>query len=153
MYHFFICLTTCLFNPTLKIIMSIIDKIYNNVFADFNVYHLLRLVIIIGGYAILRQRATEWLKQRQLKSQLEHDERLKAESLIQKPGEAEEADDYDDTIKQSEKAWGWGKATRRKVKKQQEIFEKEIEKAAVEAQKKLNSSYDSDDEINELLED
>lgn len=141
------------------VVDGVIAKIQKTLFKDFDVYHLIRLVIIIGGYMIIRTRATEYLKNRQLLAQIEKDKEEKARRLVDDPtGEVAKADaeelfqDYDN-IKRSEKGWGWGKATRKRVRKQQALFEKEIERAAVEAQRKLDNGYDSDEEINELLHD
>lgn len=139
---------------------SFVQKIQRKLFADFDIYHLIRLVIIIGGYMFLRTRVSDFLKNRQMQSQLEHDREMKAKKLIDDPtNEAAEAEaetefaNGNDGIHRSEKQWGWGKATRRKVKKQQALFEKEIEKAAIDAQHKLDSGYNSDDEISQYLQD
>lgn len=138
---------------------GVLGKLQRTLFSDFDVYQLIRLVIIVGGYIIIRTRATEYFKTKQLKAQLEKDKEEKARKLVDDPtgevaqAEAEELFQDYDNIRRSEKSWGWGKATRKRVKKQQALFEKEIEKAAVEAQRKLNSGYDSDEELNELLHD
>lgn len=143
----------------MEFVNGFVHKLQQKVFQDFDIYQLLRLVIIVGGYIFLRTRVSEYLKQQQLKTQLEHDKAAKAEKLINDPtGEAAEAEAAElfgehAGIAKSEANWGWGKTTRRKVKKQQAAFEKEIERAAVDAQRKLDSGYNSDDEINEFLQD
>ncbi|KAG0677961.1 hypothetical protein C6P40_004463 [Pichia californica] len=143
----------------MSILNTVVEKIQKRVFNDFDIYQLIRLVIIVGGYIFLRTRVSDYLKQQQLKAQIEHDKELKSSKLINDPtGEIAKAEDEElfkehEGINKSEKGWGWGKSTRRKIKKQQAIFEQEIEKAAVEAQRKLQSGYDSDEEINELLHD
>lgn len=115
--------------------------------------------MIIGGYYFLRTRVSEYLKQKQITDQLKHDKEMKEQKLIDDPtGEVAEAEagemfQESEGINRSEKGWGWGKSTRRKVRKQQALFEKEIERAAVEAQQKLESGYNSDDEINQFLQD
>lgn len=135
------------------------EKIQTKLFKDFDVYQLIRLVIIIGGYIFLRTRVSDFLKQKQLKAQLEHDNKKKENELINDPtgqvaeAEAEELFLNNENIAQSEKSWGWGKSTRRKVKKQQALFEKEIERAATQAQAKLDAGYNSDEEIDEFLQD
>lgn len=140
-------------------VTQILERVQNRVFGDFDVYQLIRLVIIIGGYVFLRTRVSDYLKQQQLKTKVEQDRDLKAQKLIDDPtGEVAEAEaealfPNNEGISRSEKGWGWGKSTRRKVKKQQAIFEKEIEKAAVDAQRKLETGYDSDEEIKELLQE
>lgn len=140
-------------------VTQILERVQNRLFSDFDVYQLIRLVIIIGGYVFLRTRVSDYLKQQQLKTKIDQDKELKSQKLIDDPtGEVAEAEAealFPDSegISRSEKGWGWGKSTRRKVKKQQTIFEKEIEKAAVDAQRKLETGYDSDDEIKELLHD
>lgn len=140
-------------------INTFIERIQKRLFNNFDIYQLIRLVIIIGGYIFLRTRVTDYLKQQQLKAQIEHDKELKSKKLIDDPtgevakAESEELFQEHEGISKSEKGWGWGKSTRRKVKKQQALFEQEIERAAIEAQKKLDKGYDSDEEINELLHD
>lgn len=140
-------------------VIHIFERIQKRLFSDFDVYQFIRLVIIIGGYIFLRSRVSDYLKQQQLKTEIEQDKELKAKKLIDDPtgevaeAEAEELFQDSEGISRSEKGWGWGKSTRRKVKKQQALFEKEIEKATVEAQRKLQKGYDSDEEINELLQD
>lgn len=141
------------------IVDGIIEKVQKKLFTEFDVYQLIRLIIIVGGYIFLRTRATEYLKNKQLRDQIEKDKEEKARKLVNDPtgegarAEAEEMFQEYDGIKKSEQGWGWGKATRKRVKKQQALFEKEIERAAVEAQRKLDNNYDSDEEINELLQD
>lgn len=146
-------------NLTMSVANFLYEKIQKKLFKDFDVYQLIRLVIIVGGYIFLRTRVSDFLKQRQLKTQLEHDNKKKENELINDPtgqvaeAEAEELFLNNGNIAKSEKSWGWGKTTRRKVKKQQALFEKEIEKAATQAQAKLDAGYNSDDEINEFLQD
>lgn len=143
----------------MSILETVVNKIQRRVFENFDVYQLIRLVIIIGGYIFLRTRVSDFLKQRQLKAQIENDKQLKADKLINDPtgeaakAEAEELFVEHEGIHKSEKSWGWGKATRRNVKKQQALFEAEIEKAAIAAQEKLDKGYNSDDEINQFLQD
>lgn len=141
------------------VIDGLFDKVQRKLFSEFDVYQFIRLVIIIGGYIFFRTRASEYMKNRQIQNQISQDNEDKARKLIEDPtgegaqAEAEEMFQEYDGIKKSEKGWGWGKATRKRVKKQQALFEKEIERAAVEAQRKLDSGYNSDDEINEFLQD
>jgi hypothetical protein len=143
----------------MSIAESILEKIQTRLFKDFDLYQLIRLVIIIGGYIFFRTRVSDYLKQRQLKAQVEQDKAEKTNKLINDPtgeiaqAESEELFQQHEGIAQSEKSWGWGKSTRRKVKNQQAAFEKEIERAAVKAQKSLEAGYNSDDEINEFLHD
>lgn len=143
----------------MDVLTAFVERIKSRLFSDFDVYQLIRLVMIIGGYYFLRTRVSEYLKQKQITDQLKHDKEMKEQKLIDDPtGEVAEAEagemfQESEGINRSEKGWGWGKSTRRKVRKQQALFEKEIERAAVEAQQKLESGYNSDDEINQFLQD
>ncbi|GME84735.1 unnamed protein product [Ambrosiozyma monospora] len=127
----------------MRSIQAIIEDFIN----EFNPHHLVKLLIIIGGYIFFRQRFMDFMKQKQIKNQLAADEETKKQNLIERP------EDYMNStgVEASESGWGWGKNTRRKVKKQQQLFEEEIEKSALRAQN--NSGYDSDDDIKELLID
>lgn len=143
----------------MDLVIGFAERIQTRVFGDLDAYKFIRLVIIIGGYIFLRNRVSDYLKQKQLKEQIIRDKQMREEKLINDPtGEIERAANEDlfaehEGISNSEKAWGWGKATRRKVAKQKALFEQEIERAAIEAQSKLQKGYDSDEEINEFLQD
>ncbi|KAG7691321.1 hypothetical protein KL930_002388 [Ogataea haglerorum] len=121
---------------------------WENVSKEFDIHKFLRLVVIIGGYIFFRQRYLEFMKHYQVKKQLEEDHKRNAEALVEKPNisEAESTG-----VAGSDKRWGWGKRTRSKVKAQQKLLQKQLEQAAVEASQ--TSGPDSDEEINELLED
>ncbi len=149
----------------MDVLEGFLGNIQRKVFADFDVYQLIRLVIIIGGYVFLRTRVSDYLKQRQLKTQIEHDRAEKdqaaTDALLKSENTEPELFTEHEGVAESEKQWGWGKATRRRVAKQQQLFEQQVEKAALAAQKKLeanldaNPDYDSDDDddIAELLQD
>ncbi|GME74416.1 unnamed protein product [[Candida] boidinii] len=124
-----------------------LQKTYREIVEEFNIYHFFRLVIIICGYIFLRQRVSAELKRRQLKKQIDDDKKAREDDLIDRPEDFEEVTG----VEASDKAWGWGKSTRRKVRSQQKIFEEEIEKAALRSQN--NFDDDSDDDIKDLLED
>ncbi|ESW98404.1 hypothetical protein KL918_005127 [Ogataea parapolymorpha] len=115
---------------------------------EFDIYKILRLVVIIGGYIFFRQRYLEFMKHYQVKKQLEEDHKRNAEALIEKPDiiKAEPTG-----VAGSDNRWGWGKRTRSKVKAQQRLFQKQVEQAALQTLQTNGS--DSDEEINELLED
>ncbi|KAG7811533.1 hypothetical protein KL921_001799 [Ogataea angusta] len=115
---------------------------------EFDIYKFLRLVVIIGGYIFFRQRYLEFMKHYQVKKQLEEDHKRNAEALVERPN-AIEAESTG--VASSDKRWGWGKTTRCKVKAQQKQFQKQIEQAALEASQ--TNGPESDEEINELLED
>lgn len=138
--------------------MGIVEKVYEKVFAELDIYHVIRLVVIVGGYLIFRTRAQEWLKTRQLKAQLEDDRAKRAESLVERPEDELETlqeqtgGEYDDVAMQ-DRSWGWGKQTRTRARKLQRKFEETVEAAAVKAQRAKENGYDSDDDIKEFLQD
>lgn len=124
-----------------------LQKTYSDIVEDFSISHFFRLVIIICGYIFLRQRVSAELKRRQLKKQIEDDKKAREAGLIDRPEDLQEVTG----VEASDKAWGWGKSTRRRVRSQQKIFEEEIEKSALRAQNNVDD--DSDDDIKDLLED
>lgn len=112
---------------------------------NYDYKHFIRLVIIVGGYLLLRNIASRELVKKQLAAQVEKDKRDKEEKrskdLIDKPDDAATAETT---------SFGWGKKTRRRVKRQQELFENALEEA-----KRRNQGLDpdSDADIEELLEE
>lgn len=88
---------------------------------QFNVYKIIQLVIIIGGYIVLRQRFVAYMKNKHLKEQLITRKREQTENLIERPERVVE-----DPISKSEQAWGWGKQTRKKVQSQQRLVEQHL---------------------------
>ncbi|ODV83964.1 hypothetical protein CANARDRAFT_201854 [[Candida] arabinofermentans NRRL YB-2248] len=124
-------------------------KIFQQFVDEFSIKQFFRLVIIVGGYIFFRQRALDFIKTRQVKNQIDEDNKRKAEGLIDRPEDFVEVT----PLEKSEQAWGWGKSTRKRVKAQEKLFEEKIEELAVKAQKKIKSGYDSDDELNDLLQD
>ncbi|CAI4049801.1 hypothetical protein SKDZ_14G1730 [Saccharomyces kudriavzevii ZP591] len=119
---------------------TLVAKIIN---CDYT--HFIRLVIIVGGYLLVRNIASRELAKKQLAAQVEKDKRAKEEKrskdLIDKPGEPATAETT---------SFGWGKKTRRRVKKQQELFENALEEAKKRQQ---TVEPDSDADIEELLEE
>lgn len=149
-----------------SVLMGILDRLYDKVVGELDVYHVIRLVVIVGGYLIFRARAQEWLKTRQLRAQLEEDKRKRQESLVERPQEGDdaakaaqeaelEALNSADDVTLQDRNWGWGKQTRTRARKLQRKFEEAVEEAAVKAQRKadLAGGVDSDDELNEFLEE
>ncbi|VEU21438.1 DEKNAAC102564 [Brettanomyces naardenensis] len=112
--------------------------------ADIDVYRIIQLVIIIGGYVVMRQRFVAYMKTRKLKQKLQKDKEQKAENLIDRP-----EDLASDPISTSERSWGWGKPTRKIVRRQQQLLEERLEETAGRQQ----GDVDSDEDIKELLID
>lgn len=134
--------------------MGVFDSIYEKVCAELDIYHVIRLVVIVGGYLILRTRAQEWMKTRQLKAQLEDDKAKRAEGLVERPeDELTRLQPVDHDVAEQDGNWGWGKSTRTRARKLQREFEETVEAAAVKAQRRANNEVDSDDDIKEFLED
>lgn len=124
----------------------IFEFIYNYVYRDtFQKY--LRLTVIVCLYLFIRTYYTNWSKQRQVRRQLalskkeaeldaEYKEKKKQENLQRLENEA--------------KTFGWGKTTRRNVKKQ----EQELANITEALREKHQGAYDAaeDHDIEDLLE-
>ncbi len=111
--------------------------------ADLDAHKILQLVIIIGGYIVVRQRFVKYMKNKELKQQLTERKKDNAENLIDRP-----EDLADDPISLSERSWGWGKETRKRVKRQQHVFEEQLKSR----QQQSAGGVDSDEEIEGLLQ-
>lgn len=120
--------------------------IYNYVDKD-TLHKYLRLTIIVCLYVFARGYYTNWSKQKQVRHQIDLDNKMKAEEKKRKEQEAEEKlEKLDDEAK----TFGWGKATRRKVKHQERV----LQDAAEELRESHQSAYDAaeDHDIEDLLE-
>ncbi|CAI4035964.1 hypothetical protein SMKI_14G1740 [Saccharomyces mikatae IFO 1815] len=121
-------------------IETLVAKIIN-----YDYKHFIRLVIIVGGYLLVRNIASRELAKKQLAAQVEKDKQDKEEKrskdLIDRPDESAVA---------KTTSFGWGKKTRKRVKKQQELFENALEEAKKRQQ---GMEPDSDADIEELLEE
>jgi hypothetical protein len=105
-----------------------------NQLLDLDFQHAIRLIIIIGGYWFLRTQVSKFLATRQLKQQLEEDQVHKSQENIEKLVEKPE----------DEQSWGWGKSTRKRVKRQEKLLQEALEDA--------QNGADDDKDIEELLE-
>ncbi|KOG97015.1 Processing of GAS1 and ALP protein 2 [Saccharomyces pastorianus] len=112
---------------------------------NYDYKHFIRLVMIVGGYMLVRNIASRELAKKQLAAQVEHDKREKEEKRSE-----ELIDKLDGPSVAETTSFGWGKKTRQRVKKQQELFEKALEEAK---QKQQGRDPDSDADIEELLEE
>ncbi|QLG74185.1 hypothetical protein HG535_0G00690 [Zygotorulaspora mrakii] len=126
--------------------MEFVDKIRDNIydtFADIDAKKGMRLVIIVGGYILIRNLAQRELAKRKLQSQVREDEKSlsekKGENLIDRPRE----------VASTATEFGWGNKTRKRVKKQEEVFSKMVERAQLQ---QLEGENDLND-IEDLLED
>lgn len=124
------------------------DKVGNvllKTFEDFDIYKGIRLVIIVGGYLLVRNYVAREMAKKQLERQVRDDERMlsdnKKKNLVDDP----------ETEKMAQSTqFGWGNKTRKRVKKQQEMLQKAIEQ--IKKEKKF-AGEDSDEDIADLLED
>lgn len=125
--------------PPLEFIYNYVDK------ETFKKYF--RLTIIVCIYIFARGYYSNWSKQRQVKNQLDLDNKMKEQEKAHKEKKEEEKlERVDDEAK----SFGWGKATRRKVKHQEKI----LQDAAEEIRETNQSAYDAaeDHDIDDLLE-
>ncbi|KAH3673183.1 hypothetical protein WICMUC_003801 [Wickerhamomyces mucosus] len=116
-----------------------VQSTYDNIVAELDVYHILRLVIFVGGYIFLRNAASKYLANKQLKNQIEADNQAREQNqineLVDKPDEADASGN-----------WGWGKKTRKVVKRHERIIEEHFESLR-------NGTTEDDRDIEDLLED
>ncbi|EDO16258.1 hypothetical protein Kpol_505p35 [Vanderwaltozyma polyspora DSM 70294] len=123
-----------------------------DIFDDFDYRKWLRLVIIVGGYILIRNLAQRELAKRKLANQIKEDKRLKSEQNMEKyledPEEEEKAS-------AAASGFGWGKKTRVRVNKQQKAFEKAVDKLQQQQkqQQGISGGFDDDSDIQDLLED
>ena len=127
--------------------MELVDRVRNNfydTFADMSATKALRLVIIVGGYILIRNLVSRELAKRKLQSQIRRDERElsdnKGQDLIENP----EANATTTSIE-----YGWGNRTRQKIKKQEDMLAKMVERAQIEKDR----NEDDLDDIKDLLEE
>lgn len=131
--------------------MELVDRFTTNLydtFASFDIYQGIRLVMVIGGYMLIRNFASKELAKRHLEAQVRHDREEKHKQqeakLIERP--------VDDVNVAEASTFGWGNKTRYRVKKQQEKFEQAIDSLKQQQQQLLNGD-DDDEDIRDLLED
>ncbi|CAR29314.1 hypothetical protein ZYGR_0Z02390 [Zygosaccharomyces rouxii] len=107
---------------------------------DLDVKKGLRLVIIVGGYILIRGIAQRELAKRKLDNDVRRSEQENAakmqEKLVDQPGST------------AAMPFGWGNKTRRRRKQQEEAFADIVERV----NQKKNSGDDVED-IEDLLED
>lgn len=108
-----------------------------------------RLVIIIGGYILIRRLVQRELAKRQLANQIKADQERKKNQLIEGTDSL-----YNDSKDDKEPtAFGWGNKTRYRVKKQQEMLGQAIDNLKKKQQYTTAYHEDSDEDIADLLED
>lgn len=125
---------------------SFIDKAYMQfygIYEEFDIYHLIRLIIIVGGYIIFRNQASKFLANKQLKNQIDQDNENKGaervEKLVERPDGQGDASGVEGN-------WGWGKKTRGTIKRTEKMIEEHFEKMKA-------GEVDDDADIADLLED
>lgn len=130
-----------------SIVDTLIERTRTNLLASFEGFDLkkgLRLIIIVGGYILIRNIGSRELAKRKLQNEVRRSEQEKAsrnqENLIEKPGEA--------TGNSSATPFGWGNKTRKRRQEQQEAFADLVER--VNKEKKKDNDLE---DIEDLLED
>lgn len=107
-----------------------------------------RLIVIIGGYLIVRSLYQGWAKNYHIKRQVERDEK---EKVLKKEKEAQQEQAKVDRLNEEAEGFGWGKKTRKNIKLQQDKVEQQIN----EIRQRQQTAYDAaeDHDIDHLLED
>lgn len=125
-----------------------LDFIYEYVDKDtFKKYF--RLVIIVCIYVFVRGYYSTYAKQRQIRRQLDLDSKEK-ERAASKEASLDDAKKELEDVDEKNLGFGWGKATRRKVKTQEKVMQITEE----EVRKRKQTAYDAaeDHDIDHLLE-
>lgn len=124
----------------------VFEFLYNYVEKD-TLHKYLRLTVIVCIYLFVRTYYTNWSKQKQVRRQLDLDKKEKemdAERKEQKEQEKIEKLDAE------AKTFGWGKTTRRNVKKQEQALTEATEALRDQYQGAYDAAEDHD--IDDLLE-
>lgn len=115
---------------------------------NMDIQKAIRLTIVVGAYILFRNIASKHLTKKQLESRVRQDEQRiqkeKKEGLIQDPNNLSESS-------ASASGFGWGKKTRKRVQRQQEMFERAVDD--LKRKQEMGVTEDSDDDIADLLED
>ncbi|CDO92019.1 unnamed protein product [Kluyveromyces dobzhanskii CBS 2104] len=130
--------------------MEVLQNIKTNLYQTFDIdlLHAIRLIVIVGGYFIVRQIAQRELAKRQLKNQLADDN---AEAIAANAANAEDANLVDtNETPASSASFGWGNKTRQRVKKQEQMLEAELQRIQ---ENEAHLDPEDDKDIEELLFD
>lgn len=132
--------------------LEVIKNLYAELFTDLDYKKWLRLVIIVGGYILIRNLAQRELAKRKLASQLKADEKLKIKNNTKQYLEDPEDVSQSKAVTSS---FGWGNRTRQRVKQQEKAFEEAVEKLKEQQEReaKYGIGADEDADIQDLLED
>ncbi|CAK7894852.1 processing of GAS1 and ALP protein 2 [[Candida] anglica] len=108
----------------------------------------LRLIIFIATYIIFRKYYSDWAKMKQVKRQIEQDNKEKEEKPEK---DRKKRAEIEEKLTQEAATFGWGKKTRKNVKLSQSILEEQ----ATELRERHQTAYDAqeDHDIEDLLED
>lgn len=126
--------------PPFQFIYNYVDK------DDFIKY--LRLTVFVCLYVFARGYYANWSKAKQIKRQIDIDNKEKAEEKAMKEKASNEKLEK---LDEEAETFGWGKATRRRVKRQEQELEAKIQ----EVRDYNQSAYDAaeDHDIEDLLQD
>lgn len=107
-----------------------------------------RLIIIVCVYLFFRTWYTNWAKTKEIARRIEEDNRLAEARKSEREAEATEKFELLDN---EAATFGWGKATRRNVKRQEHV----LNEAAEQLRAAEQSTYDAaeDHDIEDLLEE
>ncbi|KAG0669928.1 hypothetical protein C6P45_003092 [Maudiozyma exigua] len=131
----------------MEFVSNLISRFTESVL-NMDIQKAIRLTIIVGAYILFRNIASKHLTKKQLESRVRQDEeriqKEKKEGLIQDPNNLSEAS-------ASASGFGWGKKTRKRVQRQQEMFERAVDE--LKRKQENGITEDSDEDIADLLED
>lgn len=122
------------------------EFLYDYVDKD-NLQKYLRLTVIVCLYLFIRTYYTNWSKQRQVRRQLDLD---KKEQEIDAEYKEQKKQEKFEKLEAEAKTFGWGKTTRRNVKKQEQALADATEALRESHQGAYDAAEDHD--IEDLLE-
>lgn len=125
--------------PIFEFIYNYVDK------DDFKKYF--RLIVIVCVYIFARSWYTNFAKTREIRKKLEEDNLLQ---LKRENNEIEPKDQSYEELELGAQSFGWGKTTRRNVKRQEQILEEKLLELTQAQQTAYNAAEDHD--IDDLLE-
>lgn len=118
-------------------------------YVDKDTYMLyMRLFCVLSFYLVARKWYTNWARQRQIKTQMEADEKEKSEK---EERDKKAAQELEERLEAEANTFGWGKKTRKNVKLQEAILSSQVADLRERHQTSFNEAEDHD--IEDLLED
>lgn len=118
---------------------------------DYDFRDWLRIVIIVGGYILVRNQFVQWRTRKYQQQQIDEDNRLQREAKeeaeqaeLQKVGAVKSGST---AAKKTGAEWGWGSTAKEGFEKRRKYIQTQARRKA-----EMAENEDSDDDIAEYLE-